>query len=286
MWNRIGEAEMRSSKVLSIFSVLSLVVSLVGIVLFFAGIRWAVAICAAVSLLNSVLQVFCGDQNNFITEIITLVFGGLIGALTNIGLLDGMAIAICAVEVVAFVIGLVMIGRNGGHGRGTSSMVSSLTKWLAPLVIKTYERNLPSFQEAVQKILSNDYAEEEQKRQLGLARNKYYSTVFDDVGTQINHLADSRRKMEFLFNTSACGYDINIDNLAAGSVFAYAYWVISGKVALPGECLYVNDYVHELMLKATYKTFDDKSGEELVGKASDWEATTGDIQNGNDPEAR
>ena len=180
---------MRSSKVLSIFSVLSLVVSLVGIVLFFAGIRWAVAICAAVSLLNSVLQVFCGDQNNFITEIITLVFGGLIGALTNIGLL-------------------------------------------------------------------------------------------------IHHLADSRRKMEFLFNTSACGYDINIDNLAAGSVFAYAYWVISGKVALPGECLYVNDYVHELMLKATYKTFDDKSGEELVGKASDWEATTGDIQNGNDPEAR
>lgn len=80
---------------MKIISFLGSLSSIIGIVAFFCNAPVITAICAGVTLIDSFLQVVFGDQNNFNTEIVTIIIGVIIGLVTDIGIVNGIAIALC-----------------------------------------------------------------------------------------------------------------------------------------------------------------------------------------------
>ena len=68
---------------------------LIGTIFFFSGNRSITYICAAITLLDSFIQVTIGEQKNFATELVTVIIGLIVGLITNIGIADGISISLC-----------------------------------------------------------------------------------------------------------------------------------------------------------------------------------------------
>lgn len=81
-----------------------LIVSVGGIVCFYSGITSVVYICAAVSLLHSILNVLFGKQNNLVSETITLIIGAFISWIFKCNFLLCIAVALCYGEVIVTVV--------------------------------------------------------------------------------------------------------------------------------------------------------------------------------------
>lgn len=81
--------------VTTLFSVAGMIAALFGTIFFFQGAQHIAYICAAITILDSFIQVIVGNQKNFATEILTVLIGLIIGIITKISIIDGISIALC-----------------------------------------------------------------------------------------------------------------------------------------------------------------------------------------------
>lgn len=88
---------MKISVITTVSSFVGFVASITGIISFLLNNPIITVICAVVTLVDSGIQIFIGDQNSFITEILTVLIGAIIGLITKIGIFSGIAVALCFV---------------------------------------------------------------------------------------------------------------------------------------------------------------------------------------------
>lgn len=63
---------------------ISFVASVSGIICYFTGLFTITLICGLITLLDSAIQVFWGEQNNFVTEIITIIIGAMVALIFHL----------------------------------------------------------------------------------------------------------------------------------------------------------------------------------------------------------
>lgn len=89
----------------NVCSTLSWMTSIVGFV--FAFFNPVVTIvCGAFSLFSSIMNVCFGDQNNWNTELFTIVIGIMIGCFSDISIWLSVAAALCLVSGIFGVVGV------------------------------------------------------------------------------------------------------------------------------------------------------------------------------------
>lgn len=93
----------------TILGILSTITSVVGTIAFFNQATALLCICAVISIVNSLVQVIGGSQNNLNTEIATVVIFSIISFFTNNGWLNMVAFGLCVVEVAMTVLGWIMM---------------------------------------------------------------------------------------------------------------------------------------------------------------------------------
>lgn len=99
---------MRPSPLATIFGILSVVAAIVGVIFFFINPTVTI-VCAVISILNSIIQVVCGDQNNLTTEIATIVIAIIIALIADISIFNTICFALCIVEALMTVIGWIFM---------------------------------------------------------------------------------------------------------------------------------------------------------------------------------
>ena len=97
---------------LNIFSIISNVFSIVGIICGFSGIYALLYIASGITLMNSFMQVIFGVQKNFITEIATIIVGVIISLIFKIPMLIAIAFALCFAELIMYILGIIMMGKK------------------------------------------------------------------------------------------------------------------------------------------------------------------------------
>lgn len=93
---------------LNLLGFISAIVSIAGIVLFFFNPALTI-ICAIVSIINSLLQVFIGEQNNFSTEILTIVIAAIISFIAKISYINTICFALCISNALFYIVGLIFM---------------------------------------------------------------------------------------------------------------------------------------------------------------------------------
>lgn len=93
---------------INVFSYFSSLSSLVGIVFFFFDPR-VTLICAAISLFNSVIQVFFGSQNGFTTEILEILIGAVISWVFDLTWYHSVALILCIGDFFLMLIGCIVL---------------------------------------------------------------------------------------------------------------------------------------------------------------------------------
>lgn len=94
-------------KLVTVSGYVAALVALVGIICFFSGYNTAAIICGVLTLVDSGIQIFWGDQNNIVTEVIAAVVGLLIGLFTDYSVLSCVAVCLCASTCLMSVLGLI-----------------------------------------------------------------------------------------------------------------------------------------------------------------------------------
>lgn len=89
-----------------IFANITTLSSIVGIVGFFFSPTITI-VCAAISLINSIIQVIWGDQTNIGTEIATIFVGIIIALIFHLPIINTIAIALCIVEAIIGILGYI-----------------------------------------------------------------------------------------------------------------------------------------------------------------------------------
>ena len=92
------------------FGIMSAISSIVGVICYFinAGIT---IICGVVSLINSVVQITFGDQNNLGTEIFSVFVAVIISLIFNLPIFAFIGFILCVVEVIMAFLGWIMMYR-------------------------------------------------------------------------------------------------------------------------------------------------------------------------------
>lgn len=95
---------------LNAFGLISSLISVIGIILFFINPVFTI-FCAAFSIINSILQVFFGEQNSFSTEtiIIIIIIAVIIASLAKISYINTISFALCIGEVLLCIIGWIFM---------------------------------------------------------------------------------------------------------------------------------------------------------------------------------
>ena len=125
-------------------------------------------------------------------------------------------------------------------------------QFLLQLCIQTYTEKLSVYKNNLQEqlaYLSDKSSDQEIKQRSYNALQKYYAVVFDTVCGHLSHKYPTfqKRYAQKIFFASNCGYDIDVSNLAAGSVYAFSYWLLTNRTAPSGDCIAINHYVHALV---------------------------------------
>lgn len=98
-------------KFATIFGVLSTIVSILGIIFFFINPS-VTCYCALFSLLNSLIQITVGGQNNLNTEISTIIIALIIALIGRLNILRTISFAICLIDVLMYIFGLIYMWLN------------------------------------------------------------------------------------------------------------------------------------------------------------------------------
>lgn len=92
----------------NVFSVLDFIICVFGLIIIFFNPP-IILFCAAFSLLNSYVQVIFSKQNNFNTEILTIVVAVVISFFIKTSWFIAVAFALCAADVLFSVIDYVFM---------------------------------------------------------------------------------------------------------------------------------------------------------------------------------
>ena len=93
---------------LNILGFIITLTSILGIIFFFINPVITI-VCAVLSILNSVIQIFAGQQNNFTTELITGIIAVIIAFIAKISYINTICIALCIGDVLMNIMGLIFI---------------------------------------------------------------------------------------------------------------------------------------------------------------------------------
>lgn len=96
---------------LNAFGFISSLISIIGIILFFINPVFTF-FCASFSIINSILQVFVGEQNNFSTEILTIIIAIIIAFVAKISYINTISFALCVSDALLSIIGWIFVANH------------------------------------------------------------------------------------------------------------------------------------------------------------------------------
>ena len=99
---------MRQSPTCAFFQFASFVSSVLGIIFFFSNPTVTIY-CACICILNSLIQVTSGSQNNIGSEIFTIIVAMVVAAIIKKPMLDIVVFAICLSDIAFLVLGYVFL---------------------------------------------------------------------------------------------------------------------------------------------------------------------------------
>ena len=95
--------------VTNLIGFISTLTSIVGVIAFFCKAFPLLIFCAVISILNSFIQVIFGEQNNFTTEIATIILFGIISFFAKANIPIMISFGICIADVIMSVLGWISI---------------------------------------------------------------------------------------------------------------------------------------------------------------------------------
>lgn len=99
---------MNQSPIASIFHVLSILAAIIGIIFFFINPAITI-VCAIISVLNSIIQVVFGGQNNLNTEIATIIIAVIIALIIDTSIINIICFALCAADILMLISGWIFM---------------------------------------------------------------------------------------------------------------------------------------------------------------------------------
>lgn len=99
---------------LNAFGFISGLLSIIGIILFFINPVFTI-FCAAFSIIDSILQIFFGEQNNFSTEIFTIIIAVIIACIAKLSYINTISFALCICNALLWIIGWIFVANNKSH---------------------------------------------------------------------------------------------------------------------------------------------------------------------------
>lgn len=99
---------MYKSPTAQISSIVSTLAAIVGIITYFINPTITI-ICGIISFINSLIQIFFGDQNNITTEIITIIIGLIAALIFDAPIFACICFALCIGEILLLLIGWLML---------------------------------------------------------------------------------------------------------------------------------------------------------------------------------
>ena len=91
---RTARREKRRLWTSSLSSFLVLIASIMGVIALFTGARHVLYICAGITIIDSFIQLFCGQQQNLGTELLMVIIGGIC-ALFGASFATAVSAALC-----------------------------------------------------------------------------------------------------------------------------------------------------------------------------------------------
>lgn len=134
-------------------------------------------------------------------------------------------------------------------------------KKILKIVLNEYEKELPYYISLTTKAietLSPDTTNKDILKMNYDITQKYYEKVINNVSAKLSENNPKFRLRFFSALTSnLCGYDVDLEHLSAGTVYAIAYWTITNKSADIKDCVFINHYVCEIKNKSLKKLDDN-----------------------------
>lgn len=97
----------KAQALLTSISIISFLGTITGIVLYFLGYPMVTFVCAILSVIDSFLQRFVGEQDNFVMESLSISVGFVVGYFLNIPFYLSMALALCIEHTLVVLIGYI-----------------------------------------------------------------------------------------------------------------------------------------------------------------------------------
>ena len=99
-----------------ISGVISTIISIVGVIAFFSDSIVLLYWCAAISIVNSLVQTISGEQNNLSTEVVTVFIFSIVSFFTKTKWIIMIAFGLCLVDALMSLIGwianIILISKN------------------------------------------------------------------------------------------------------------------------------------------------------------------------------
>lgn len=96
-------------KVFAISDATNVITSIIGIVAFFLGAYWLLYICAALSVLHSLLNLRYGEQKNLGSEIMALIIAAIVVLAAHLPGPPVMCVSLCMLDVLLGIVSLVVL---------------------------------------------------------------------------------------------------------------------------------------------------------------------------------
>lgn len=90
-------------KLFAISDKTNVITSAVGIFAFYAGLYWLLYVCAALSVIHSLLNMTYGGQNNLGSELLALVVGAVLALILHRPGVPYCAVALCYLDVLLMI---------------------------------------------------------------------------------------------------------------------------------------------------------------------------------------
>lgn len=87
---------------------ISILVSIAGVICFFINPTITI-VCGVVSVINSLIQRFFGEQNSLITEFFTIFVAIIVAVIAKLAILQTVSFALCLDETILGVIGWIIV---------------------------------------------------------------------------------------------------------------------------------------------------------------------------------
>ena len=119
-------------------------------------------------------------------------------------------------------------------------------------ILAAAKNNIESYKTNIRLYINSPEDELTQEDTLNI-RREYLDSCANDVFSVIGKISPrvAFEVQHILIHPEVCGYDVNIENgFLAGSTFAMCYYILTGKIAKPMDCVKLNHVHNAIMDKA------------------------------------